>query len=202
MFKMPGAIHDLVGLWLTLQIPLIDFALHNCATCGSPSISPGGSENVYLSMPDPKEEGGKEGKEEQGKGKGKGEEKEEKKSKNIKKGKESGKTKYLLRPTKGGKVMDKAEGSYFQPDLSFGLQYVDANGTVVYASPLPRIVLETAFSQPAVDVLNKACEYLYHCQGQQIHAVIICDMTHPVPQDDGFKAKISVWVRAPRTGGK
>ncbi|KEP45730.1 hypothetical protein V565_246340, partial [Rhizoctonia solani 123E] len=105
-------------------------------------------------------------------------------------GKKGKKTKYLT-----GTIAGKNTGSHFQPDASFHLQYLNDKGDATYASPRPRVILETAFSDKLTDTQDKACEYLYNTDGD-IHAVIICNMSHPIPKQ-GFKAEISVWVRAP-----
>ncbi|KAG8685608.1 hypothetical protein FRC08_013021 [Ceratobasidium sp. 394] len=60
--------------------------------------------------------------------------------------------------------------------------------------PAPRIVLETAYSQTRGEVEAKAADYL-HAPGRHIHAVIVCNMTHPVTLEPNFRAEIAVFTR-------
>lgn len=63
-----------------------------------------------------------------------------------------------------------------------------------YCVPQPRIVLETAYSQPVEKAEDKAWEYLW-AGNRHTHAVIIVDMSYPVTQVKDFVAKIAVWSR-------
>jgi adenylosuccinate lyase len=64
-----------------------------------------------------------------------------------------------------------------------------------YLQTRPAVVLETAASQKLSSVMSKAVAHLYR-SNNEIKAVIICNLTHPIPlQPSTYKAEIAVWVR-------
>lgn len=63
-----------------------------------------------------------------------------------------------------------------------------------YCVPQPRVVLETAYSQPVAEVEKKAWEYLW-AGDRHTHAVIVVDMSYPVEKEKTFVARIAVWTR-------
>lgn len=90
----------------------------------------------------------------------------------------------------------KYPGGTSQPDNRIDVNvHFQHNGEAdTYCVPEPRVVLETAFSQPLQDAEDKAWEYL--CTGDgHTHAVIVVDMSYPVTPQKDFKAKIAVWSR-------
>ncbi|KAF8602893.1 hypothetical protein BDV93DRAFT_607207 [Ceratobasidium sp. AG-I] len=88
--------------------------------------------------------------------------------------------------------VDLADGSVLQPDqqVFLGLDF-NQDHELFYS---PRVVLESAFSQPLSKVMEKAWHYLHRSNGN-IHAVIICNFTRSSLLDPAFRADISVWVR-------
>jgi hypothetical protein len=65
-----------------------------------------------------------------------------------------------------------------------------------YSPSQPRVIFETACSQPLISVLKKAWEYL-HCFDGEIHAVIVCNMSYPITLKEDFRVTIGVWTRKP-----
>ncbi|KAG8747374.1 hypothetical protein FRC11_012390 [Ceratobasidium sp. 423] len=174
IFKMTGGdpIHELPGAWLALQSPGMSDDLQAVARCGLPVVYPKGTPSLTL---DGNGNGGKDG----------------------------------LQPAfwkvvaanHSGKRITKP--STYQPDLALYLQYrQEAEGRVINASLMPRVVLETAHSQSMNKVLNKSCEILHDAPDLGIHAVIICKLRHLKKSPGPFEAKISVWVRLPTTRSK
>ncbi|KAG8700528.1 hypothetical protein FRC11_012857 [Ceratobasidium sp. 423] len=89
--------------------------------------------------------------------------------------------------------------SNFQPDCSLHLQYSpDHTRAVVHnVGDIPRVVLETGYSQSEVSLCNRAVRFLHDSRGLNIHAVILCDMTYLGKPGTSFRARISVWIRHP-----
>ncbi|KAG8699480.1 hypothetical protein FRC08_005285 [Ceratobasidium sp. 394] len=97
-----------------------------------------------------------------------------------------------------GFVKTHDEAARLQPDngIDVNLHFQNQGGDSIYYVPLPRIILETAYSQSHADVLAKAWDYLWNSDKHHIHAVIITDMSYPITQKKKFKVRIAVWTRA------
>ncbi|KAG8680867.1 hypothetical protein FRC08_015995, partial [Ceratobasidium sp. 394] len=84
----------------------------------------------------------------------------------------------------------------FSPDqqLKVILRFGEGDKAKHVHLPAPRIVLETAYSQTRGEMEAKAADYL-HAPGGHVHAVIVCNMTHPVTLERNFRAEIAVFTR-------
>ncbi|KEP45325.1 hypothetical protein V565_287860, partial [Rhizoctonia solani 123E] len=89
-------------------------------------------------------------------------------------------------------------GSTVEPDQSYDLMQVDADGKKVYVQSAPRMIIETSASEARCHIIDKIFRYLYDTN-YGVHAVVICDMQNVPSLADGhgrpFKVEIAVWVR-------
>jgi hypothetical protein len=98
--------------------------------------------------------------------------------------------------TSGAASVDMQGASFMTPDQSLHPCLRDKFGNEErYLQTRPAVVLETAASQTLQSVMHKAISHLFK-SSDEIKAVIICNLTHPIPlQPGGYKAEIAVWVR-------
>jgi hypothetical protein len=98
--------------------------------------------------------------------------------------------------TSGAASVDMQGSSYMTPDQSLHPCLRDKSGNEEkYLQTRPAVVLETAASQTLQSVMRKAFVHLYK-SNDEIKAVIVCNLTHPIPLQPGtYRAEIAVWVR-------
>jgi hypothetical protein len=98
--------------------------------------------------------------------------------------------------TSGAASIDMEGSGYKAPDGSLHPCLRDEHGHVTrYLQTRPVVVLETAASQSLKSVMKKAIAHLFRTNNET-KAVIICNLTHPVPANPRtYRAEISVWVR-------
>ncbi|CAE6443383.1 unnamed protein product [Rhizoctonia solani] len=89
--------------------------------------------------------------------------------------------------------------STYQPDGTLYLQYQDpASKLPINIGTMPRVVLQICYNQAIEGTLDRSCDFLYNSPGNNIHGVIICEMVYLRPEKQGFRARMSLWVRHPR----
>lgn len=90
-----------------------------------------------------------------------------------------------------------SSGSCKDPDQSLRVTFESRGGRRKYVqNQRAEVILEASHSQTWDSVQEKAWDYLYKSENQ-VHAVILCHIPYPIPEERNVRVHIGVWVREP-----
>jgi hypothetical protein len=93
--------------------------------------------------------------------------------------------------------MKLSSGSFKDPDQSLRVTFESRGEIRKYVqNRRAEVILEASHSQTWDSVQKKAWDYLYNSQNE-VHAVILCHIPYPIPEEHKLQVHIGVWVREP-----